>query len=125
MTSLISARSWPSTSRAQRNIVSNAWLIKCVGPPVFCAPNIGIGGYLGSAYAPVFVGSAQNHPAMDSFTPPEIYDLGDQDRLAQRRTLLSRIESNTLAKDARGCRLGGLAREGLRGHDTARGPGSV
>ena len=58
----------PST----RNIVSNAWLIKCVGPPVFCAPNIGIGGYLGSAYAPVFVGSAQNHPAMANFTPPPI-----------------------------------------------------
>ena len=67
----------PST----RNIVSNAWLIKCVGPPVFCAPNIGIGGYLGSAYAPVFVGSANNHPAMDNFKPPQIYDLGDQKRL--------------------------------------------
>lgn len=31
---------------SKRNIVSNAWLIKCVGPPVFCIPpNIGIGGY--------------------------------------------------------------------------------
>ena len=29
---------------SKRNIVSNAWLIKCVGAPVFCAPNIGIGG---------------------------------------------------------------------------------
>ena len=67
---------------SSRNIVSNAWLIKCVGPPVFCAPNIGIGGYLGSAYAPVFVGSAKNHPAMDNFEPPQIYDLGDPDRLA-------------------------------------------
>ena len=37
------AKHKPST----RNIVSNAWLIKCVGPPVFCAPNIGIGGYIG------------------------------------------------------------------------------
>ena len=46
------ARHKPST----RNFVSNAWLIKCVGPPVFCAPNIGIGGYLGSAFAPLFVG---------------------------------------------------------------------
>ena len=88
----------PST----RNIVSNAWLIKCVGPPVFCAPNIGIGGYLGSAYAPVFVGSAQNHPAMENFTPPPIYDLGDEKLLAKRRTLLSDIESNVLAKDAIG-----------------------
>ena len=68
---------------SKRNIVSNAWLIKCVGPPVFCAPNIGIGGYLGSAYAPVFVGSEKNHPAMDNFKPPEIYDLGDPDRLGR------------------------------------------
>ncbi len=29
------ARHLPS----ERNLVSNAWLIKCVGPPVFCAPN--------------------------------------------------------------------------------------
>ena len=88
----------PST----RNIVSNAWLIKCVGRPVFCAPNIGIGGYLGSAYAPVFVGSAQNHPAMDNFTPPQIYDLADHGRLAQRRGLLAEIESDVLAEDALG-----------------------
>jgi hypothetical protein len=38
---------------SERNLISNAWLIKCVGPPVFCAPNIGSGGYLGSPYAPV------------------------------------------------------------------------
>ncbi|MGB0583253.1 MAG: DUF1501 domain-containing protein, partial [Limisphaerales bacterium] len=48
---------------SKRNMVSNAWLIKCVGPPVFCAPGIGTGGYLGAAYAPLFVGSAKNHPA--------------------------------------------------------------
>lgn len=88
----------PST----RNIVSNAWLIKCVGPPVFCAPNIGIGGYLGSAYAPVFVGSEKNHPAMDEFTPPEIYDLGDPNRMADRRYLLERLESDILDRDAAG-----------------------
>ena len=84
---------------SKRNIVSNAWLIKCVGPPVFCAPNIGIGGYLGSAYAPVFVGSATNHPAMENFTPPPIYDFGDSDRLADRRKLLTSLESKALAKD--------------------------
>src|SRR5687768_4925136 len=87
---------------SQRNIVSNAWLIKCVGPPVFCAPNIGIGGYLGSAYAPVFVGSADNHPAMANFTPPPIYDMGDPQRLARRRKLLGSIESSSLDQDARG-----------------------
>lgn len=97
---------------SKRNIVSNAWLIKCVGPPVFCAPNIGIGGYLGSAFAPVFVGSEKNHPAMDNFAPPEIYDLGDQDRLDQRRQLLDRLESKTLAKDRRGADWAHLREEG-------------
>jgi hypothetical protein len=88
------AKHKPST----RNIVSNAWLMKCVGPPVFCAPNVGIGGYLGSAYAPVFVGSAKNNPAMANFTPPPIYDLADHKRLAARRSLLDSLESNVLAK---------------------------
>jgi hypothetical protein len=86
---------------SKRNIVSNAWLIKCVGPTVFCAPNIGIGGYLGSAYAPVFVGSEDNHPAMDKFKPPEIYDLGDPAALARRRQLLGGIERNLMANDPR------------------------
>src|SRR6188768_4098931 len=90
------AKHKPST----RNIVSNAWLIKCVGPPVFCAPNIGIGGYLGSAHAPVFIGSEKNHPAMEDFKPPEIYDLGDQSRVDERRQLLGSLESKAIARDA-------------------------
>src|SRR5262249_7436008 len=36
---------------SQRNVASYVWLIKCVGDPVFCAPNIGTGGILGSPYA--------------------------------------------------------------------------
>lgn len=87
---------------SERNIVSNAWLIKCVGPPVFCAPNIGIGGYLGSAYAPVFVGSAKNHPAMKKFSPPPIYDQVNRQRLDQRRELLGQLESRALRNDLRG-----------------------
>ncbi|HWB07646.1 MAG TPA: DUF1501 domain-containing protein [Pirellulales bacterium] len=78
---------------SKRNFVSNAWLIKCVGPPVFCAPNIGIGGYLGSAYAPLFVGSADNHPAMTDFKPPEIYDPYDKERFDDRKLLLRGLES--------------------------------
>ncbi len=85
-----------------RNLVSNAWLIKCVGPPVFCAPNISLGGYLGSAYAPVFVGSADNHPAMENFTPPEIYDFGDEEAFARRKSLLRSLESDKLDQDAQG-----------------------
>ena len=89
------AKHKPST----RNFVSNAWLIKCVGRPVFCAPNIGIGGYLGSAYAPVFVGSADNHPAMDDFKPPQIYDAYDESRFEVRKALLGQLESASLDKD--------------------------
>ena len=84
---------------SERNLVSNAWLIRCVGPPVFCAPNIGSGGYLGSAYAPVFIGSAENHPAMPNFRPPEIYDMGDPARLWERRKLLRALESDRLAEN--------------------------
>lgn len=84
---------------SKRNFVSNAWLIKCVGPPVFCAPNIGIGGYLGSAYAPVFVGSAENHPAMADFKPPEIYDSYDATRFDERKLLLGSLESRSLDRD--------------------------
>lgn len=89
------AKHKPST----RNFVSNAWLIKCVGPPVFCAPNIGIGGYLGSAFAPVFVGSEKNHPAMANFEPPQIYNSYDEDRFDERKSLLAGLESTRLDTD--------------------------
>ncbi len=85
-----------------RNLLTNAWLIKCVGPPVFCAPNISSGGYLGSAYAPVFIGSADNHPAKPDFKLPEIYDMADPARLKDRRKLLDSLESDRLAGDAGG-----------------------
>jgi hypothetical protein len=91
------AKHKPST----RNFVSNAWLIKCVGPPVFCAPNLGIGGYLGSAYAPVFVGAADNHPAMADFKPPSIYDPYDEKRFEERKSLIGRLESTRLDRDQR------------------------
>src|SRR5205085_570432 len=58
---------------SERNVASYVWLIKCVGDPVFCAPNIGTGGSLGAPYAPLFVGSADNHPAMPSFKPPDAF----------------------------------------------------
>lgn len=83
----------------ERNLLTNAWLIKCVGAPVFCAPNLGSGGYLGSSYAPVFIGSADNHPAMPKFKLPEIYDSGDPARMQERRKLLDSLESNRLAEE--------------------------
>ena len=70
-----------------------------MGPPVFCAPNIGVGGYLGSAFAPVFVGSEKNHPAMKNFEPPQIYNSYDEVRFEERKSLLARLESPKLDKD--------------------------
>src|SRR5947209_1016517 len=56
---------------SERNMASYVWLIKCVGDPVFCAPNIGTGGSLGAPYAPLFVGSAENNPSKPGFKAPD------------------------------------------------------
>ena len=61
----------PWKKRTGKNIPNYVWLIRCVGDPVFCAPNIGSGGHLGASQSPLFVGSATNHPAMPGFRPPE------------------------------------------------------
>jgi hypothetical protein len=77
---------------SQRNFASYVWLIKCVGDPVFCAPNIGTGGSLGPTYAPLFVGSAQNHPAMPSFKAPDALTSQESpERMKGRRQLLDTL----------------------------------
>jgi len=87
----------------ERTIAQYVWLIKCVGDPVFCAPNIGIGGHLGAAYSPLFVGSASNHPAMPNFkAPDELQAAVTVDRMSQRRRLLE--ELNPRAAQARATR---------------------
>jgi hypothetical protein len=74
---------------SQRSIASYVWLIKCVGDPVFCAPNIGTGGHLGMNYSPLFVGSATNHPAMPGFkAPDELLPAVPPVRMHERRRLL-------------------------------------
>jgi hypothetical protein len=74
---------------SQRSIAPYVWLIKCVGDPVFCAPNIGTGGHLGARFSPLFVGSANNHPAMPGFkAPKEFLPSVPPDRMQQRRQLL-------------------------------------
>jgi hypothetical protein len=78
----------------QRSVASYVWLIKCVGDPVFCAPNIATGGHLGAPYSPLFVGSAANHPAMPNFQPPdELIPTVERDRLQDRNQLLMRLTS--------------------------------
>ena len=76
----------------ERSVASYVWLIKCVGDPVFCAPNIGTGGHLGVTYSPLFVGSATNHPAMPDFkAPDELLPAVPPERMQERRRLLAAL----------------------------------
>jgi uncharacterized protein (DUF1501 family) len=77
-----------------RNIANYVWLIRCVGDPVFCAPNIGSGGHLGAQYTPLFVGSANNHAAMPTFrAPDELQPAVEPERLDERLRLLDAVSS--------------------------------
>jgi hypothetical protein len=77
---------------SERNIANYVWLIRCVGDPVFCAPNIGSGGHLGAQYTPLFVGSANNHPALPTFrAPDELQPAVEPERLRRRRSLLGAL----------------------------------
>ncbi len=80
---------------SQRNVASYVWLIKCVGDPVFCAPNIGTGGSLGIPYAPLFVGSADNHPALPSFRAPDVFaEIESPRTMRGRGQLLKNLEAS-------------------------------
>jgi hypothetical protein len=78
---------------SKRNVASYVWLIKCVGDPVFCAPNIGTGGSLGSPYAPLFVGSAENNPAKPGFKAPDVLTpVETPETMRGRRRLLDELD---------------------------------
>jgi hypothetical protein len=78
---------------SDRNVANYVWLIRCVGDPVFCAPNIGTGGHLGAQHSPLFVGSATNHPALPGFRGPgELFAPTDPERMQGRRGLLDRLD---------------------------------
>jgi hypothetical protein len=88
---------------AQRNIANYVWLIRCVGDPVFCAPNIGSGGHLGAQHSPLFVGSAANHPAMPGFrAPDELFPAVEPERLRGRQRLLAGLDG--VARSGEGSR---------------------
>jgi hypothetical protein len=77
----------------EHNVANYVWLIRCVGDPVFCAPNIGTGGHLGAQHSPLFVGSATNHPAMPGFRGPDaLFGPTDPERMQGRRRLLDRLD---------------------------------
>jgi hypothetical protein len=76
---------------SRRNVASYVWLIKCVGDPVFCAPNIATGGSLGAHYAPIFVGSTENNPSKPDFKAPDVFTSAEPERLLGRRDLLDAL----------------------------------
>jgi hypothetical protein len=79
---------------SQKSLASYVWLIKCVGDPVFCAPNIGTGGNLGSFYAPLFVGDANNNPSLPNFRPPDaLLPVDSAERLNARSGLLGSLNN--------------------------------
>jgi hypothetical protein len=109
---------------SERNIANYVWLIRCVGDPVFCAPNIGSGGHLGAQHMPLFVGSAANHPAMPGFrAPEELQPAVTPDRLQGRRRMLDAVRTTASAGEAlRATRdWDGLHR---RAFELANGPGA-
>src|SRR5438034_5849878 len=78
---------------SERNVANYVWLIRCVGDPVFCAPNIGSGVHLGAQHTPLFVGSATNHPAMPEFrAPDELQPAVEPERLQRRGRLLASLD---------------------------------
>jgi hypothetical protein len=82
---------------SQRSVASYVWLIKCIGDPVFCAPNIATGGYLGTPYAPLFVGTAENNPSTPNFKPPDdLFTSADvsPERLQGRSRLLESLNAS-------------------------------
>jgi hypothetical protein len=83
-----------------RNVANYVWLIRCVGDPVFCAPNIGTGGHLGAQHSPLFIGSAANHPAMPGFRgPDDLFGPADPNRMQGRRRLLDGLDPDTAGSE--------------------------
>lgn len=90
---------------SERNIANYVWLIRCVGDPVFCAPNIGNGGHLGAQYQPLFVGNANNHAAMPTFrAPEELQPAVEPERLADRRRLLNAVNTDSAGDERQAAR---------------------
>jgi hypothetical protein len=86
---------------SQRSVASYVWLIKCIGDPVFCAPNIATGGSLGAPYAPLFVGSAENNPSKPGFKAPDVLSSRETpERLRRRLGLLNKLEQQRGSKES-------------------------
>ncbi len=85
---------------SEKSMASYVWLIKCVGDPVFCAPNLATGGHLGAPYAPMFVGDAKSNPDTPGFKAPDsLLAAVGPDRSADRRELLDHLGQSGKAHD--------------------------
>ncbi len=83
---------------SEKSMASYVWLIKCVGDPVFCAPNLATGGHLGAPYAPMFVGDAKSNPDTPGFKAPDsLLSTVSPDRSADRRELLEHLGQSSKA----------------------------
>ena len=81
---------------SEKSVASYVWLIKCVGDPVFCAPNLATGGSLGAPYAPLFVGDAKTNPSTPDFRAPDtMISTIPLDRSASRQQLLTGVGHST------------------------------
>jgi hypothetical protein len=81
---------------SEKSIASYVWLIKCVGDPVFCAPNLATGGHLGAPYAPMFVGDAKSNPDTPGFKAPDSLQAAvNTERSGDRRQLLDGLGHST------------------------------
>lgn len=108
---------------SKQNVASYFWLMNPGRASVFISAFMATGGHLGARHAPVFVGSADNHPAMPTYRgPDELFAPADPARLGGRRQLLDGLDTATGKADkVRPSReWGDLHR---RAFDLAAGPG--
>jgi len=61
---------------------------------VFVSAFLATGGFLGARHAPMFIGTANNHPAMPGFRgPEELFGPVDPASMEGRQQLLSRLDA--------------------------------
>src|SRR6476469_10016436 len=84
----------------RRNVASYFWLMNPGRASVFISAFIGTGGFLGLRHGPVFVGTADNHPAMPTYRgADELFAPADPVRMADRRELLAGLDGTRSESD--------------------------
>jgi hypothetical protein len=77
---------------SRRNVASYFWLLNPGRASVFISAFLGTGGFLGARHAPMFIGSASNHPAMPNFRgADDLFAPFDATRMEERHQLLARL----------------------------------